>query len=441
MLKVPTDGSGPLRLLLEATAAEEGIPLKDLTVLAVQNDPFRLDTPAGHRDGAWLAMIARDLGYGTRKVHLRGLHYAITTHTEPIFKPNGERYVNDDANWLWMQGNAAKAARWLGYLPFDQVVDQRNTPPIVRIYKPSNPRGYLTVGLDFDIPPAEEIVPSAAIDGFTGDQPYKLVLIGEKSSLEDVLGPVASEHKADLYLPTGEISDTLIYQMARIGAEDGRPMIVLYFSDCDPSGWQMPISVGRKLQACKVGFFPDLDFREHRVAVTPDQVREYGLPSTPLKEKEKRGDAWQAAWGTAQTEIDAFVTPRLAPTLRRIARAALAPFFDATLDRRVFEAQSAWLSEAQTAIDEQMTAGHLARIHGEAEARLEVIRAELDALNDAMRIDANDFDLPEPIVPTFDPFELSDGVHPLPLLDSGWNFAEQCRRLIESKAYRNGHHD
>jgi hypothetical protein len=27
-------------------------------------------------------------------------------------------------------------------------------------------------------------------------------------------------------------------------------------------------------------------------------------------------------------------------------------------------------------------------------------------------------------------------VYPLPLLDSGWSFAEQCRRLIASKGYR-----
>jgi hypothetical protein len=169
-----------LRRVLEEAAAEHHLSMKDLTVLAAQNDPFRLDTPAGHRDGAWLAMIARDLGYGTRKVHLRGLHYAITTHPEPIFKPNGERYVNDDPNWLWMQGTAAKAARWLGYLDFDQIVDQRNTPPVVRIYRPSDPQGYLTVGVDVDIPAADEFTPTVAIDGFTGDQPYKLVLVGGK---------------------------------------------------------------------------------------------------------------------------------------------------------------------------------------------------------------------------------------------------------------------
>ena len=129
-------------------------------------------------------------------------------------------------------------------------------------------------------------------------QPYRVVMIGEKSSLADVLGPIAQGHEADLYLPTGEMSDTLVYRIARTAAKDGRPLAVLYFADCDPAGWQMPISVGRKLQAFRelLGGF---DFELHRVALTPDQVREYGLPSTPLKDTEKRGDAWRRETGTA----------------------------------------------------------------------------------------------------------------------------------------------
>ena len=52
-------------------------------------------------------------------------------------------------------------------------------------------------------------------------QPSRLVLFGEKSSLGPVLRPLAREHEADLYLMSGEISDTLLYQMARDGTEDG----------------------------------------------------------------------------------------------------------------------------------------------------------------------------------------------------------------------------
>ena len=173
-------------------------------------------------------------------------------------------------------------------------------------------------------------------------------MVGEKSSLEDVLGPIAESHGADLYLPTGEISDTLIHQMAQIGADDGRPMVVLYFCDADPAGWQMPISVGRKLQAFKVSLFPGLDFQVHRVALTPDQVREYGLPSTPLKDTERRGDAWQTAMGVEQTEIDALASLR-PELLRELARDAIAPFYDYELGARVDAACADWKQRAQAA--------------------------------------------------------------------------------------------
>ena len=64
---------------------------------------------------------------------------------------------------------------------------------------------------------------------------------GEKTSLEDVLGPLAIEFNADLYLTGGQISDTLLHRMARDAVGDGRPLSVFTFSDFDPAGyWDMP---------------------------------------------------------------------------------------------------------------------------------------------------------------------------------------------------------
>ena len=79
----------------------------------------------------------------------------------------------------------------------------------------------------------------------------------------------------------------MVADIARHAASDGRPIVIFYFSDADPSGWQMPISVARKLQALRDQRFPDLDVQVQPVALTPAQVKEYGLPSTPLKESER----------------------------------------------------------------------------------------------------------------------------------------------------------
>lgn len=421
---------GPLRRLLEETAADEGVPMKALTVLAAQNDPFRVDTPAGHRDGEWLAINAAELGLGDRKIHLRGLHYMVLGRP----KPNGAAYENTESDWLWLSGQAGKAARWLGYLPFDQITDQRNAAPEVTEFEEPEPEPYLTIDVDIRVPAVRELMPKVGCAGFVGAQPYKLVVVGEKSSLADVLGPIATEHEADLYLPTGEPSDTLLYQMARVGWEDGRPMVVMYFSDADPSGWQMPISVARKLQALEALHFPGLHFQVYRAALTPAQVGEYGLPSTPLKETERRSDAWRAAMGIDQTEIDALASLR-PELLERIARASLVPFFDHELAARVADAYRAWVDEAAELVVNRLGVDQLERLRDQASEKLTTIRAEVDRLREAMRINVFDLnmELPEPVVPTA---ELNGHEPPVPLVDSGWDFAEQCQALIDSKEYR-----
>ena len=422
-------GNGKLRAALEAAMAGRGYTMNDLTVLDKANDPFRVDTPARHRDGEWLATTAADLGLGDRTIHLRGLHYMLIGRT----KPDGTPYANTEKDWLWLAEDAAKGARFLGYIPFGQITDQRNTPPVIRVFKWPHPGAYLSTDLDIEIP--DDIEPVLYTNDFRGVQPYKLVLIGEKSSLEPVLAPIADGYRADLYLPTGEPSDTMLHQMARTGAEDGRPVVVLYFSDCDPSGWQMPISVGRKLQAFKVQLFPGLEFAVYRVALTPDQVREYDLPSTPLKDTEKRADKWQQAMGVQQTEIDSIAALR-PDLLQQIARDAIRPFYDYGLDRRVASYRDEWLDRAREMIAASFDLDRLAEIRRSAEQQLDGMREQIREMNDALRIDVDPGDLP--------PIELPEAAetggvatHP-PLIDSQWDFAEQCRALIKSKSYQNG---
>ena len=96
--------------------------------------------------------------------------------------------------------------------------------------------------------------------GFVARQAFHFAIFGEKSSLEDIVLPIAREFEADLYLPTGEISDTLVYQIAKDADDDGRPLVMFTLSDCDPAGRQMPVSIARKLQAFHDSFFSDLSF-------------------------------------------------------------------------------------------------------------------------------------------------------------------------------------
>jgi len=406
--------------------ADDGCNLQDLTVLATRNDPFRLDTPAGHRDGEWLATQVARLP-SERRIHLRGLHYMVLGQT----KPDGTPYRNTEQDWNWLSEKAAKCARWLGDVPFERIIDARNSPPIVRVFEPPDPTPYIHVGVNVEIPSASEIRPRIEVEDFVGVQRHKLVVFGEKTSLEDVLAPIAEYYSADLYLPAGECSDTLLHQLARVGAEDGRRMVVFYLADCDPSGWQMAVSVARKLQAFKAALFPELDFEVRRVALTPEQVRLYGLPSTPLKATELRAAAWMKATGVEQTEIDALATLR-PDLLGQIARDSIEPFFDSTLARRVSDAKREWTAAAQRALEEQTGEDELDRIQREAAGKLDELRERIDEIDAALHVDIDADDLPSIVVP--EP-QLNGPPDGLPLIDSMWSFTEQTRRLIAHKGY------
>jgi hypothetical protein len=433
---VTGNSSSPLLDALHDAISAGGGCLATYTVLDKKNDPFRIDTPASRRDGQWLAEAAAELGFSSdRTIHCRGLHYAVLGRV----KPDGTPYENTAKSWEWLTGEAAKAARFLGYIPFDQITDQRNAEPVIRIRETRGPQAYLTTQLDVTIPRAWELEPRIDVEGFDGAQPYRLALVGEKSSLEPVLGPIARAYDADLFLPTGEISDTQIYLLAKAAQDDGRPLVVLYFADSDPGGWQMSISVARKLQAFKTLLPKMPDFELRRVALTPEWVSEYNrthdepLPSSPLKETEKRRDKWRAAWGIEQTEIDSLLAPARRHILAQLARDAIAPLYDRTLDQRVSEARGRWIEEAHAALEAQTDAAHLEAIRAEAARELDDMRQKVMELNDALCIDPGDIRLPPFSIPEAE----VDGMGALPpLLDSRWEFGEQCRRLTASKAYR-----
>ena len=68
-----------------------------------------------------------------KKIHLRGLFYRIVSAGD-IRRPDGSLFINDLDCWKWLQDTAAKAARWLGYVPFERIIDNRNDPPLVISY-------------------------------------------------------------------------------------------------------------------------------------------------------------------------------------------------------------------------------------------------------------------------------------------------------------------
>src|SRR5215475_2163989 len=124
------NGFGVLRSVLERAREKAGCSLTDLTVLSAQVDPYRLDTPSGHRDGQWIAQQFNRVVKREKKIHWRGLHYALVSSTN-LTKPSGEPYRNTDDDWTWLTNVAGKSARWLGYIDFERITDNRNSEPFI----------------------------------------------------------------------------------------------------------------------------------------------------------------------------------------------------------------------------------------------------------------------------------------------------------------------
>jgi hypothetical protein len=389
---VKLNGHGLLRSIIENARDEHGFSLTQLTVLSIQVDPYRIDTASGHRDGAWVAQQLNRLARGM-KIHWRGLHYVIVAKGN-VRKPNGEVFRNTNDDWEWLSSVAGKAARWLGYVPFERITDNRNAEPVIFRKARVVPEAYVSIGLDVSIPDASDLKPVAFAEGFVARQAYQFVVFGEKASLADIIEPVARAKQADAYVNTGEISDTRMYEIARDAAADGRPLVVFTLCDCDPSGYQMSVSIARKLQALRDLFFPQLQFEVVPVALTVDQVRELGLPSTPLKETEKRADRWREAFGVEQTEIDALAT--LQPdVLREILERAFDPYWDDTLDERVEAAEAEWDEQAAEAIRAQVDQEKLDALREEAAEKLTELQDAVNTINERLRLEAGDhFRLP-----------------------------------------------
>jgi hypothetical protein len=63
------------------------------------------------------------------------------------------------------------------------------------------------------------------------------------------------------------------------------------------------------------------------------------------------------------------------------------------------------------------------------------MREQIAEFNEQLQIDVDDFDLPDIEIPDA---QVDYYLQPRPLLNSYWSFTQQCRALIDSKAYRLG---
>jgi hypothetical protein len=324
-------------------AAELRRPLGSLLVLSDDLDPYIADRPGRRRDGAeWFAELWIRLSVPDG-VHLRRLHYLLVS-TAGTIMPTGRPYLNTHNCWKYL-GGAAADARFLGLLEASAFIDRRAPPPT--IFWPNDNQSFAPwLGVPLHEPFIKEPFikeemyqdlvrqrdrdrdqTAALLDdldcetGETGRYEFPLLpypycrpptLAGcaieiwvEKSTVNDVLLPLARSLNLTLVTGVGELSVTACHALVRRVAQHRRATTVLYVSDHDPSGFGMPTSVGRKIQYFLHRECADLDITLSPVVLTAEQVAEYELPRVPIKESDRRRGKFEARFGEGATELDA----------------------------------------------------------------------------------------------------------------------------------------
>ena len=113
-------------------------------------------------------------------MHLRGLFYRIVA-IGGVLRPDGTPFTNTDKNWVWLVSKASKAARWLGYVPFSRIRDERNAAPYLHLPpEPNGGYGSFEMGGRIEIPTLSWVLPRVGILPPRAQQPFRIVLIGEE---------------------------------------------------------------------------------------------------------------------------------------------------------------------------------------------------------------------------------------------------------------------
>jgi len=417
---------------IKQLARQTGQRVTDLIPLAPQNDPFYTGTPNDWALAEWFASLWQVFGY-TNKVHIRRVHYQIVSQNPPVAMPNGLPYENTEGCWNVLN-LASKAARYLQLVDPEAFVDRRNPEALVyasrSVPQPEAWASSRLWGSQLRLPDFPEL-PAYRISGYEPMQAFHLECWCEKSTMNDVLGPLCQRYGMNLQTGLGELSITATLALVHRLQEAGKPARIFYISDFDPAGLSMPVSVSRKVEYFVRTLHLSVDVRVFPVILTAEQVHAYQLPRTPIKETERRRGGFEDRYGEGAVELDALEA--LYPgELQRVLSQCIEYYFDPTLEQRTNDMQAV-LERDLAQIWQQVSARFagdievLRRVHAQLQQefgeRMATYGEQVQALWQAMRSELDlsvpsmeAYQLPMPIFSR----ELAEGLY-----DSARDYLEQ----------------
>lgn len=147
------------------------------------------------------------------------------------------------------------------------------------------------------------------------DQPVDVQVFTEKDAIRGVIEPVTREWDVPLGILRGFVSESFAWEVAE-SLSRWKTTVMYQLGDHDPSGVAAWADFEKKVR----GFRPDSEVVFERIAVTPDQIESFNLPTRPTKKSDSRA----ASFKGESVEVDA-IPPN---TLRAIVRNAIEQHVD-----------------------------------------------------------------------------------------------------------------
>jgi hypothetical protein len=349
--------------------------VETLVAQSIVSDPFYIQG-ARQRAAEWFAALWNELrcGPGT---HIRAIHYRLISHVSGYTDADGRPYLNTDRCYKNLN-QASQDARYRGLVPVEHFDDRRNDAPIeYLIDDEQTANAGLEEAVDYRGPLASGIwareidVPAYTFTPATINQRYHVELWCEKSTMNAILINLARQYSLNVVIASGEVSITHCWKLVQRAQASQRPVRILYVSDFDPAGQNIPVSCARKIEFFVRRDAPDLDIQLRPIALTHDQCVEYRLPRTPIKD-EARAEGFELRYGEGATELDALEA--LYPgVLSRILRQEIERHYDVDLEGAVEAAANDFTDQQETVRDE-IVERHQEEMDSIREEQVELVR-------------------------------------------------------------------
>jgi len=125
----------------------------------------------------------------------------------------------------------------------------------------------------------------------------------EKDALAGILYPTTSKWDVPLMVTRGYSSLSFLYESAEYINSLEKPTYIYCLGDYDPSGVDISLNIEKSLRR----YAPGAEIYFERIAVTPDQISEWNLPTRPTKKTDSRSKNFKGE----SVELDAIPAKKL----------------------------------------------------------------------------------------------------------------------------------